>query len=75
MATGSALESCRGADALAIMTPWAEFSTIDPAQVREEMGGQVVVDPFGALDSNRCCAAGLQHFRLGAPAAGQVWQE
>jgi UDPglucose 6-dehydrogenase len=64
----TALDACRGADALAIMTPWREFSSIDLGQVREVMAGSIIVDPFGALETARCIALGFSHFRLGLPA-------
>jgi len=62
----SALEACRGADALVVMTPWREFSGIAPSAVRQEMKGGVVIDPFGMLDSGACREAGLSHRRLGS---------
>lgn len=66
--TQSALDACRGADALTIMTPWREFSTIDLGQIREEMGGRVIIDPFGVIQSTRCASLGFSYFRLGLPA-------
>ena len=65
---GSALDAARGADGLAIMTPWREFSSVEMAQVRELMHGRVIVDPFGALDVLRSTQLGFSHFRLGSPA-------
>lgn len=65
--TASALEACRGADALAVMTPWPEFAAVSPSQIRELMRGRVVLDPFGVLNANACAADGLQPHRLGAP--------
>ena len=66
--TGTALDSCRGAHALAVMTPWREFASVDLGQVQELMAGRVVVDPLGALDGDRCAALGFSHFKLGSPA-------
>lgn len=65
----SALEACRGADALVVMTPWREFSGIDAAAIREQMAGRVLIDPFGCLDRQRCQALGFTHLRLGSPSA------
>jgi UDPglucose 6-dehydrogenase len=62
----TALEACRGADALLVMTPWREFSAIDPGSIRAEMRGQVLIDPFGALDARACSAAGFSYNRLGS---------
>ncbi|MEE8536281.1 MAG: nucleotide sugar dehydrogenase [Kiloniellales bacterium] len=61
----SALAACDGADALAIMTPWAEFRALAPAAVAARMTGNTVVDPFGVLDPEQCRAAGLDHRSLG----------
>lgn len=64
--TRSPLEACRGADALVVMTPWREFSAINAAEIREQMAGRVIIDPFGALDRQRCLALGFAHLRLGS---------
>ena len=64
----TALEACRGADALAILTPWPEFLQVALGHVRELMRGRLVVDPFGVLGHDACAAVGLSHVRLGAPA-------
>jgi UDPglucose 6-dehydrogenase len=63
----SALEACRDADALAILTAWPEFASIDPEAIRKLMRGRLVLDPFGVLDDHRCAEAGLVHRRLGVP--------
>lgn len=65
----SALEACREADALAIMTPWKEFRAVPPARLVETMRGRVVIDPFHVLDPEACRAVGLEHARLGVPMA------
>jgi UDPglucose 6-dehydrogenase len=65
--TTSAGEACRGADALAVMTPWEEFTQIKLEDVRGLMRGRVIVDPFQALDPVGCIEYGFRHFRLGAP--------
>ena len=62
-----ALDACRGADAVIIMTPWRPFSALAPAAIAEAMAGRVVIDPFGVLDGKAAAAAGLEHHRLGAP--------
>lgn len=62
---GSALEACRGAEALVIMTPWPEFTKIEPAQIKASLRGNDVIDPFGALNSAACAKAGLIHHSLG----------
>ena len=64
----TAVRACRGADVLAVMTPWEEFSSIDLVQVRKLMAGNVIIDPFGALDGDRCVNLGFSYFRMGSPA-------
>jgi UDPglucose 6-dehydrogenase len=68
-----ALEACAGADALAILTPWAEFRGMPPAGIREMMRGRTVIDPFAALDGACCRRVGLDYFRLGEPVAKEVF--
>jgi len=67
-----ALEAVAGADALAILTPWAEFRSLPPAAIRERMRGRTVIDPFAALDGACCRRVGLDYFRLGEPVAKEV---
>lgn len=63
---GSALEACRGADALIVMTPWREFSAVDVNSIRQEMHGDVLIDPFGVLSESGCRAAGFSYRKLGS---------
>jgi len=60
-----ALDACQDADALAIMTPWPEFASVDLARVRELMGGDVLIDPYGLLSGARCAAEGFRSNRRG----------
>lgn len=62
---GDPLEACRDADALVIMTPWAEYRRADPAAIAAALAGRVVIDPFAVLDKAACAAAGLAHHVLG----------
>lgn len=62
----SALEACREADALIVMTPWREFSAIDPGSLRKEMAGDILIDPFGVLDERAVRAAGFSYHKLGS---------
>lgn len=63
----SALEALEGADALAVMTPWAEFSSINVAEIKARMKGRLIVDPFGMLNEQECIEAGFSYFKLGSP--------
>lgn len=64
--TASALEACRGAQALTVMTPWKEFSSVSLDQVREMMSGRTLLDPWGILDETECVRVGFHYSRLGA---------
>jgi len=59
------LQACAGADALVVMTPWAEFGKIDPALIAAQLSGRLVIDPFGCLDGGRAEQLGLTYFKLG----------
>ena len=68
--TASALEACRGANALVVMTPWKEFSGASAASIRETLAGRVILDPFGILDAGQCRKLGLKYFTLGQASKG-----
>ena len=61
----SALDAVKGADALAIMTPWPEFKKLDPAAIAKAMAGKIVLDPYRVLEPAKAKAAGLDHRLLG----------
>ena len=65
--TASPVDACVGADALAVMTPWEEFRDVDLERVSEAMVGDLVIDPFGLLEPERCADHGLRHCRIGVP--------
>jgi UDPglucose 6-dehydrogenase len=62
----SPLEACSGADGLVVMTPWPEFSKIDPAAIAAVMRGRVLIDPFGSIDAVDAHRHGFSYYRLGA---------
>lgn len=66
-AARSALDACAGADAVVIMTPWAAFRALRPADVAARLRGRAVIDPYGVLDRAACREAGLEQVTLGAP--------
>ena len=63
----SALDCCRGADALVIPTPWPEFRSADWKAIRVVMPGHIILDPFGLLDGGQAAALGFDYYRLGMP--------
>lgn len=58
---GDALAALDGADAVCLMTPWAAFREIAPADAAARMRGNLVVDPYQIWDTDACAAAGLVH--------------
>jgi UDPglucose 6-dehydrogenase len=63
----NALAAVKGADALAIMTPWPAFHDLKPPDLARAMAGRTVLDPYRVLDAHDVVAAGLDYFTLGAP--------
>ena len=63
-----ALEATRDADALAILTDWAEFRSVDLATVRTAMKGSLVFDGRNVLDRQLVEAAGLAYMGVGRTA-------
>lgn len=61
----SALEACRGADALVILTDWDEFAAADPISIRAALKSSVVIDAVGALDPVKARRAGLAYVAIG----------
>ena len=63
----SMLDCIAGADAVAIMTPWPEFKSLDPASIARGMRGRLLLDPYRLLPGPAVAALGLDYFTLGAP--------
>jgi UDPglucose 6-dehydrogenase len=61
----SALEVCDGADALAVLTEWPEFSEIDPQDVKLQLHQSVVVDGRNILDPDAWKSAGFVYKGVG----------
>jgi UDPglucose 6-dehydrogenase len=59
----SALDCVAGADALLILTPWAEFKRLDVDAIAQAMRGRVLIDPYRCLPG--AAAAGFRYFTLG----------
>lgn len=64
----SPLAAAKNADVLILMTPWDEFKEIDLKQLRNEMRGAVIIDPFMALSPSSVKAEEFHHFCLGTSA-------
>jgi len=61
----SPIECARGADVLVILTPWAEFKTVDPVALASVMRGRLIIDPYRCLAEKTAVAAGFDYVTLG----------
>ena len=61
----SPLEAAAGADAVVLVTEWAEFLELDWKLIAESMSGELVIDGRNALDSDAVRAAGLVYEGVG----------
>jgi UDPglucose 6-dehydrogenase len=61
----SAIDACRGADVLAVLTEWDEFRWLDIADVRAAMSGRAVVDARNLLERNEWRRAGFDYQGIG----------
>jgi len=62
------LDAARGADAVVIVTEWAEFAQLDLAELRSVMSVPLVLDGRNLLDPVAARAAGLTYVGVGRPA-------
>lgn len=61
------MDACKGAKALIVMTPWSEFKSIDPAEIKRYLDGYVIIDPYKSLNAQQCEKIGLKYLTLGRP--------
>lgn len=59
------LGACESADALAVLTEWPEFTSIDPDDVFRLMNNKAVVDGRNILDPQHWKSSGFQYRGLG----------
>ncbi len=62
--TLNAADAVQGADALIIMTPWAEFKELT-LTILQKMKGRLIVDPFRILKGHEIKKAGFHYLTLG----------
>ncbi|HKQ01829.1 MAG TPA: nucleotide sugar dehydrogenase, partial [Actinomycetes bacterium] len=65
-----AVEVADGAHAVVLMTEWAEFGDLDPADLRSRMAYPILVDARNALDAEAFVAAGFTVAGVGRPVRG-----
>ncbi len=63
----SALEACKGADVVVVLTEWNEFRALAPEALKRAMRGRVVVDLRNVFAPEHMRAAGLTYSGLGRP--------
>ena len=61
----SVLEACDGADALAVLTEWPEFTAVNPADVASRLKSAVVVDGRNVLNPQQWKSSGFQYRGVG----------
>jgi UDPglucose 6-dehydrogenase len=61
------VQAAHGADALAVLTDWPEFASVDPKALRQAMSGVHVYDGRNILSRDRVQAAGLVYQGVGRP--------
>ena len=59
------LEALAGADAVVLVTEWAEFARLDWAEVKKTMRRSLVVDGRNFLDPDALTAAGFDYDGVG----------
>ena len=66
----NAYQAMDGADALVVLTDWAEFSQLDVSQIKQRLGRPVVLDGRNMFDSGAMKDIGLTYVCVGRPADG-----
>jgi len=56
---------CKGADVLAVLTEWKEFSAIDPILLTERLNSLKVIDGRNVLDRDVWQAVGFTYRGVG----------
>ena len=64
---GEPLDCAEGTHALVVLTEWAEFTKLDPAQLRSRMAYPIIVDARNCLDAKAYAAAGFTVIGVGRP--------
>ncbi|HUZ96935.1 MAG TPA: GDP-mannose 4,6-dehydratase, partial [Edaphobacter sp.] len=60
------------ADALVVLTDWAEFSQLDMVQIKQRLGSPIVLDGRNMFDSSAMKEMGLTYVCVGRPSDGIV---
>ena len=68
----SAWDAVTGADALAIVTEWNEFRTLDFEKLKATLNHAVIFDGRNVLDPVKTVAAGFDYYCIGREAVGRA---
>ncbi len=63
--TSSAYEVCRGADALAVLTDWKEFKTLDMKKIKRLLKSPVIFDGRNLYDPEEIKNLGFDYYGIG----------
>ncbi|MCA8941570.1 MAG: UDP-glucose/GDP-mannose dehydrogenase family protein [Planctomycetes bacterium] len=63
--TNTALEALDGADAMILITEWAEFRHVDPDEISKHLGNPVLFDGRNIFDPRRMREAGFTYYGIG----------
>ena len=58
-------EAYKNVDVLLIMTPWDAFKELSLPEIKQQMKGKTIIDPFAILDQKTCNELELTYYRLG----------
>ncbi|MDE1155691.1 MAG: UDP-glucose/GDP-mannose dehydrogenase family protein [Acidobacteriaceae bacterium] len=68
----SAMDAAQDADALLILTDWAEFKQIDLAQLQQTLRYPIVIDGRNLFEPKKMAELGFTYLSVGRPAANPV---
>lgn len=68
----SAKKAIKGADAIALLTEWDEFKSIDFVEAKSIMTGDLVFDGRNIYDANRLKEFGFRHYGVGKGKTAKV---
>ena len=61
----NALDACKGADALILVTEWSEFRHLDLEEIKPLLKGRVLFDGRNIWDPARVRAQGFEYHGIG----------
>lgn len=64
-----AYQTCKGSDALLILTEWQQFKSLDLTLIRDELRLPIIIDGRNSLIAEDVEAAGLVYYSMGRQAA------